>query len=94
MLHHLTYQGTTAWAGGAVCGAPCVDNVRCHGACALLCTAAPQPDMSETTSNQGGGKHGQRGFIILLLLLLLLLLEPLPGVHQLRTQDDISLFLV
>ena len=35
-------------------------------------------------------------FIIycLLLLLLLLLLEPLLGVHQLRTQDDISLFLV
>ena len=31
---------------------------------------------------------------LLLLLLLLLLLEPLPGVHQLRTQDDISLFLV
>ena len=28
------------------------------------------------------------------LLLLLLLLEPLLGVHQLRTQDDISLFLV
>ena len=27
-------------------------------------------------------------------LLLLLLLEPLPGLHQLRTQDDISLFLV
>ena len=27
-------------------------------------------------------------------ILLLLLLEPLPGVHQLRTQDDISLFLV
>ena len=51
MLHHRTYQGNTA---GTVlqCAdcAPCVDNVRCHGACALPCTAAPQPDMSETTS--------------------------------------------
>ena len=33
-------------------------------------------------------------FIIYCLLLLFLLLEPLLGVHQLRTQDDISLFLV
>ena len=30
----------------------------------------------------------------MLLLLLLLLLEPLPGVHELRTQDDISLYLL
>ena len=28
--------------------------------------------------------------VFLLLLLLLLLLEPLTGVHQLNTQDDIS----
>ena len=34
------------------------------------------------------------GGCLLLLLLLLLLLEPLSGVHQLRTQDHISLFLV
>ena len=48
MLHHRTYQGNTA--GTVLQCAPCVDNVRCHGACALPCTAAPQPDMSETTS--------------------------------------------
>ena len=34
------------------------------------------------------------GGCLLLLLRLLLLLEPLLGVYQLRTQDDISLFLV
>ena len=40
----------------------------------------------------GGGWH--KDSLGGCLLLLLLLLEPLPGVHQLRTQDDISLFLV
>ena len=34
------------------------------------------------------------GGCLLLPLLLRLLLEPLPGVHQLRTQDDISVFFV